>query len=403
MEGRQRKAVYVLNNSLLTWARYFLIFAAVLHTLVISSLSQGTQVAACFVLWTLLFLWVTQLRFNRFHHPVPSWMLYIAELGLASGLIWSYGGSMAWLLVSSLVSLVHPFRMPFLRAAYVLLTLCLGVNLAEASSMEIIPSVLTGYGLASLLLLAWLAQEQQQRHSRRQLDRLLEETFLKEKHWDDIKQELARLEALAKEEERKKISSDLHDDLGHRMVRMKMMMEAALRIAEQSPDQAQSLYGTVRDQLSDAMEAMRRTVKGLQPDAGIIKHYSLEKLMEECRKAGLSVDFTVSGLPYPLYPGHEYIFYRNAQEAITNAMKHGGAAAIELNLAYEPHRAVLTVRSDGRPPSGTPEPLAESTGMKGMRERLSLHGGELTYNLPEGGRFEIAFLLPQYNVARKAE
>jgi two-component system NarL family sensor kinase len=73
----------------------------------------------------------------------------------------------------------------------------------------------------------------------------------------------SQIEQYAQSEERNRIARDIHDDLGHRLIRVKMMTEAALHLFPADPERARGIVGQVRDQLQDSMERMRRTVRKL--------------------------------------------------------------------------------------------------------------------------------------------
>ena len=67
-----------------------------------------------------------------------------------------------------------------------------------------------------------------------------------------------KVENIAQTEERNRISHDLHDDLGHKLIRLKMMMEASLSILPSQPSKGTEMLGSVRDQLGESMELLHR-------------------------------------------------------------------------------------------------------------------------------------------------
>jgi signal transduction histidine kinase len=91
-----------------------------------------------------------------------------------------------------------------------------------------------------------------------------------------------------------------------------------------------------------------------------------------------------------LPPGIELAGYRIVQEALTNALKHAGAAAAIVSLRYGPQWLEIEVSDDGR--GGSPN--GHGHGLIGMRERALLYGGELDAGRrPEGG-FRVRARLP---------
>jgi two-component system sensor histidine kinase UhpB len=76
------------------------------------------------------------------------------------------------------------------------------------------------------------------------------------------------------------------------------------------------------------------------------------------------------------------VLYRIAQEGLTNAARHSGATTVELSLTPADGGVLLSITDDGTGLDGS----AEGAGIRGMRERALLVGGELTVGAgPEGG------------------
>lgn len=201
----------------------------------------------------------------------------------------------------------------------------------------------------------------------------------------------SQVEYNAQIEERNRIAKDIHDDLGHRLIRVKMMSEAALHLYDVDASKARRIVEQIRDQLQDSMELMRRTVRRLASDGEKdARRYALDRLVEESAAAlGIAVSFRVNGNPRPLYPSMELILFKNAQEAITNAVRHGKATAVTVDLDFLTASVSLTVANNGSMPGG---PIEAGLGMKGMKERIALIGGRLEWQ--QSGRFSVTTTLP---------
>lgn len=200
-----------------------------------------------------------------------------------------------------------------------------------------------------------------------------------------------QIETYAQTEERNRIAMDIHDDLGHRLIRVKMMSEAALHLFDTDTARARDMVGQMRDQLQDSMERMRRTVRRLAVEGeDEPRRYALDRLVAETAEGlGIDVRFKVHGIPRPIYPSMELVLFKNAQEAITNAVRHGGAASVVLDLRFERDQVSLTVANDGTLPD---LPIETGLGMKGMRDRIALIGGKLEWK--QDGMFAITTTLP---------
>ena len=148
------------------------------------------------------------------------------------------------------------------------------------------------------------------------------------------------------------------------------------------------------------MERMRSTLRRLSPaDDRNTRQYALDRLIAEAgQEMGIEVAFSVQGYPQPLYPSTEFVLFRNAQEAITNAVRHGGAKRVEILLDYRPYELALTVSNDGTIPTGS---VTQGIGFRGMKERIAMFGGRLELRMDPG--FAVTTLLPLKNKAVNEE
>jgi signal transduction histidine kinase len=117
----------------------------------------------------------------------------------------------------------------------------------------------------------------------------------------------------------------------------------------------------------------------------------LETLLGQVREAGLPVRLQVEGERRPLPLGVELTAYRVVQEALTNTLKHAGDARADVLLRYGRDTIELEVRDDG--PGGT-NGHAGGHGLAGMRERVSVFGGELIAGPRPTGGFSVRVRLP---------
>ncbi|MDP5273302.1 sensor histidine kinase [Chengkuizengella axinellae] len=196
-----------------------------------------------------------------------------------------------------------------------------------------------------------------------------------------IKEYAVEVENMAQIEERNRISKEIHDELGHKLIRAKMMMEAALPLVKDQPQKSIILLEQIRDQLSDNMETLRKTVRNMKPDDTKIHQYSINHLIEQFEKnSNMKIQYEMNGLPYPLYPSAELTLYRNAQEALTNAVRHAEATQVNIYLQYHPSRIEFTIFNNGKLPNNN---IKRGLGLKGMEERIELLGGEMVVEVTD--------------------
>ena len=119
----------------------------------------------------------------------------------------------------------------------------------------------------------------------------------------------------------------------------------------------------------------------------------LSSIVGELRAAGLAVVSLVEGEVQALPPALDLSAYRILQESTTNILKHARARNVEILVRYQPNELDLRVRDDGR--GANAENGARSGhGLVGMRERVTLFGGELQAGPLKGGGFEVSVRLP---------
>ncbi|WP_447949263.1 sensor histidine kinase [Microbacterium aurum] len=216
-------------------------------------------------------------------------------------------------------------------------------------------------------------------------------------------QEVAEAEAAA-ESERTRIARDMHDVVAHSLAVVIAQADGARYASASDPDAAASALGTIsttaRAALSDVRmllaQLRHRQADGPQPTLA-----DLEQLYAQVRAAGIALRVDVDPAPAGEVPtGVQLAVYRILQEALTNALRHGAGAPVDVALAWHADRVELSVRNEttaaGVPASGTPAGEGEAPrghGVIGMRERAQLVGGTLDAGR-EGGDFVVRATVP---------
>ena len=199
-------------------------------------------------------------------------------------------------------------------------------------------------------------------------------------------------------EERNRIARELHDVIGHSVSVMTVQASAVRR--RLTPDQAveRQALETVEAVGREALTEMRRMVGVLrqagdqtdrEPAPGLA---GLSRLAEKVRAAGLPVDVRITGRSQPLAPGLDLTAYRLIQEGLTNTLRHAlSPSRAEVWVDYQDQHLELAVRDDGQPVTGS---IEDGHGLLGMRERVSVYGGELVARPRRAGGFELIASLP---------
>jgi signal transduction histidine kinase len=130
----------------------------------------------------------------------------------------------------------------------------------------------------------------------------------------------------------------------------------------------------------------------------------LDALVADARAAGVDARLSIEGACRALSPTVDLSAYRIAQEALTNVVRHAGAARAEITLRYGPAQVELRVEDDGGTPPRTAGTVttagADGHGLVGMRERVALFGGSLeTHPRRDGPGYVVHAVLPLEGLA----
>lgn len=191
-----------------------------------------------------------------------------------------------------------------------------------------------------------------------------------------------------REHERTRIGRDLHDGLGQELTGLALGLEMLAKVlgADRSPHEG--LVRNLRDLTQKTIAQTRQIARSLSPGfwSDVSLRDALVALAEEIRQ-NADVECTVEGpdIAGKVDPEVTINIYRIVQEAITNALRHGGARKIVIRFSREAKLACLEVIDDGCgiPPSNERN---EGIGLRSMRYRARVIGGALDVEaLPEGG------------------
>lgn len=189
----------------------------------------------------------------------------------------------------------------------------------------------------------------------------------------------------AQEEERKRLSRELHDDTSQSMLLLihrldELASDPANEITESVQEQLTELHGL----LVETLDGLRRYAQELRPaildDMGLIA--ALQWLAENAnREQETKVIVEISGSEQEISPETKLVFFRIAQEALSNVKKHSEATQAKVSLTYELDRIILTVTDNGKgfelPPRLSDMANLGKLGLTGMEERAKLLGGAL--------------------------
>lgn len=202
--------------------------------------------------------------------------------------------------------------------------------------------------------------------------------------------ESARL-ALAEQavlEERRRIARDVHDMVGHGLAAMMLQITGARHVLDRDPEE-------VREALTSAEEVGRRTLRDLRRTVGALREEGglqaplegLEQvgdLVEDARSGGLLTEYVARG-PQDVDPTVGLTLFRIAQAALANAAIHAPAARTVVTSTVTTDAVTLEVLSSGPLRPRDAHEARGHYGLRGMRERAEVVGGEFSAGpVPEG-------------------
>lgn len=207
------------------------------------------------------------------------------------------------------------------------------------------------------------------------------------------------LEELATSRERNRLARELHDTLAHTLSSQILTLEA-LRLSP-PPDKSEmqavlmSLIENSREGLSETRRALKDLRSKQLEDFGLKNSLDL-LLTDAATRSDCAVVFNIEDNLPPISKAIEQCIYRIAQEGIENIIRHSDASKIKLSITHVHHAIVFEISDNGRGFYVERINLAESHGIKGMRERALEVGGkfEIISRKKRGTHIKVTFEVP---------
>lgn len=207
---------------------------------------------------------------------------------------------------------------------------------------------------------------------------------------------------LATEQERGRMAAETHDILAHSLAIIVAQADGAAMVVAKDPARAQQAIEQIGDTSREALAEVRQKVaalrRGEDPTADLAPAKSLmnlPSLIENVELAGLPVQLHTDGDLATVPAGPSLSSYRIVQEALTNALKHGGPhAQTTVEVTRTEHGLRIAVEDDGR---GVVASDGKGSGLTGMRARAEQYGGVLAAGPRIGGGFQVHAMIPIQN------
>ncbi|CAK6479366.1 sensor histidine kinase [Peribacillus castrilensis] len=204
----------------------------------------------------------------------------------------------------------------------------------------------------------------------------------------------------AQEQERKKLSREIHDGPAQMLANVMMRSDLIERVQrERGPDEALVEIRSLKVMVRNALYEVRRIIYDLRPmaldDLGLVP--TLRKYLQttEDYNNGVNLNFVNLGQVKRLPSDMEVALFRLVQEAVQNSLKHADPKQIQVKLSISKEMVTVVVKDDGK---GFDSSIQKegSFGLVGMRERIELLEGEMTIDSQPGAGTLVFIQIPYH-------
>jgi signal transduction histidine kinase len=207
--------------------------------------------------------------------------------------------------------------------------------------------------------------------------------------------ELSRHLLRAQEQERKRISRELHDEAGQGLMVLRLFLSGLL--SESADDDMRTKIQESLTMLDHTIGDLRRIIARLSPrileEMGLLA--AIRKEVRDLGKnTGMQTELRLPREVHGLGQETEIAIYRSVQESLHNISKHSQAKWCLLQFEVADGQARLSVEDDGIGFSRPGNPSGRSFGLLGMRERIAALGGKVRIRSRQGKGTSIGIVLP---------
>jgi len=200
------------------------------------------------------------------------------------------------------------------------------------------------------------------------------------------------IEETSRDEERHRVSREIHDIVGYSMTNLLMIVQAALY--SESQDQVTELLQKAQTHINDSLFEVRMALRKLRSTQKRTLHGSalIRYLTDNFQKVtGIRIKLDFISFPNKIDLDIEEILYRLLQEAMTNSFRHGRAGEILISFWTGGDFLIVQIRDNGK--THHESQISEGIGIQGMRERITGIGGSISFESVRDG-FTVLARLP---------
>jgi signal transduction histidine kinase len=210
---------------------------------------------------------------------------------------------------------------------------------------------------------------------------------------EDMRSLAAHIE-VAREDERKRIAREVHDDLGQVLTSIDLDIRSAKRNHHPADSEIERCFASISSAVSQALDSVHRIATELRP--GILDHLGLSAALEwlvddAAGRAAIKAECRIDITEGNLSDAAKTALFRISQEALTNAIRHSKARSVFLGLEEDEDSLCLRISDDGIGLASERIASSGSFGILGMQERARELGGSFAISSPgrRGVRIEV--------------
>lgn len=368
------------NKSLLISIRYFCILS-IIAIIVINKINLTTSM----IIFIFIFLINNQIRFFSLDKNLYKSISFILEIIFTVIAYKWIGGYLIMYLILAAIDSNTLFKKP-VKHIFNIGIILEGIILLFNESLEFrfINTVL----LIVFIGILYLIQDENEKkiEAQKLYDRLrISEEKLKSAN-RDLELYASSIEEITLLRERNRLSREMHDSVGHALSTIVIQLGAIERIVEKNQQAAKEVTKELRKFTQNSLNEVRMAVREIKPKEfedyeGIL---IIEELIKNFKKlTGVEVRLAFTKEKWPLNADQSFVIYRIIQEFLANSVRHGKATVIQIFMAFDDYKLVVTLKDNG---IGR-DSLIEGIGLKSMRERVMEIGGSFDYKTKLGEGF----------------
>ena len=212
---------------------------------------------------------------------------------------------------------------------------------------------------------------------------------------EHLMRQLSQQLVAAQEEERKKLSRELHDHVGQMLTALRMELGRIDRLRSSSDSRVAGAVAESRQLVDDMVRTVRDLALGLRPS--MLDDFGLEPALEwhvrdVGRRSGVPIDLSMHGDFELLSEQHRTCVYRSVQEALTNCIRHARASRIAVDVNRHADGFTVTVADNGV--GFDVAQRGNGLGLRGIEERVRELHGVLTIKSAPGAGTTLTMKVP---------